>query len=98
MIFSFGYRPRQRGEPKDSSCVSSFQSTGSGTRTRTVVTHQRILSPLRLPFRHAGKAGQELLSLFLRKRQPQVPWFSRFPSSEAKHAINRRATAAGRTK
>ncbi len=33
------------------------ESTGSGTRTRTGVTSQGILSPLRLPFRHAGMCG-----------------------------------------
>ena len=28
--------------------------TGGGTRTRTGIAPQRILSPLRLPFRHTG--------------------------------------------
>jgi hypothetical protein len=32
-------------------------STGGGIRTHTVVPHQRILSPQRLPFRHAGTRG-----------------------------------------
>ncbi len=30
------------------------KSAGGGTRTRTLVSQKRILSPLRLPFRHAG--------------------------------------------
>jgi hypothetical protein len=29
-------------------------STDGGTRTRTTLSGQRILSPLRLPFRHIG--------------------------------------------
>lgn len=33
------------------------ESAGSGTRTRTGVASQGILSPLRLPFRHAGNWG-----------------------------------------
>ena len=32
-------------------------NTGGGNRTHTGVTPRRILSPLRLPFRHAGDAG-----------------------------------------
>ena len=31
---------------------------GGGTRTRTELSLQRILSPLRMPFRHPGLVGQ----------------------------------------
>src|SRR5262249_40871563 len=34
-----------------------LSNTGGGNRTHTGVPPQRILSPQRLPFRHAGKAG-----------------------------------------
>lgn len=37
---------------EDASCCDSSRS---GTRTRTSLTGQRILSPLRLPFRHPAK-------------------------------------------
>ena len=41
-------------------CGSLFplQSTGGGSRTHTGVSAQRILSPQRLPFRHAGSCGE----------------------------------------
>ncbi len=32
-------------------------NAGGGSRTHKMVTHRRILSPLRLPFRHAGSTG-----------------------------------------
>ena len=32
--------------------------TDGGTRTRTTLSGQRILSPLRLPFRHIGMDSQ----------------------------------------
>ena len=35
-----------------------IQSTGGGSRTHTGVSAQRILSPQRLPFRHAGSCGE----------------------------------------
>ena len=35
-----------------------IQSTGGGSRTHTGVCAQRILSPQRLPFRHAGSCGE----------------------------------------
>ena len=31
------------------------EGAGGGTRTRTPLSRKRILSPLRLPFRHTGK-------------------------------------------
>ena len=34
--------------------LTSSVGTGGGTRTRTGIAPQRILSPLRLPFRHTG--------------------------------------------
>jgi hypothetical protein len=34
------------------------QSADGGTRTRTILSNQRILSPLRLPFRHIGLSKQ----------------------------------------
>ena len=39
------------------SCSLSTFGTGGGTRTRTRIAPQRILSPLRLPFRHTGIAS-----------------------------------------
>ncbi len=34
--------------------LTSSAGAGGGTRTRTGIAPQRILSPLRLPFRHTG--------------------------------------------
>ena len=40
----------------------SIQNTGGGIRTHTLVPQERILSPQRLPFRHAGMVGAQRTS------------------------------------
>ena len=45
----------RRQEPQGfAGLVLKLVGTGGGTRTHTEIALQRILSPLRLPFRHTG--------------------------------------------
>ncbi len=58
-------------------CESPRGITGGGTRTHTGATAQRILSPQRLPFRHAGlSCPANRLDRFAGFRNSSTPHFS----------------------
>src|SRR5271157_3396142 len=66
-------------------------STGGGIRTHTGVPAQRILSPQRLPFRHAGPCGEvsTVRSCHKRKEPGRPGRFPRSASSQVRFAVGR---------
>ena len=69
-------------------------NTGGGSRTHTGVSAQRILSPQRLPFRHAGSCGEVSTGRRCHKRkEPSRP--GRFVIGAG--PIRRRSDRSGRT-
>src|SRR5206468_9914842 len=51
---NFGIRPQEFFRPSDLGIRDSGAGAGGGTRTHTAFYGPRVLSPVRLPFRHTG--------------------------------------------